>query len=87
MYPGADAHFTLYEDEGDGYNYESGASTEIELTWHDATRTLDISDRKGLFPGMPATRKFRIVMVDTKKESAIPHPQARTGRSPTKADR
>jgi len=63
VYPGADARFTLYEDEGDGYNYEQGAFSEIEFSWDDARHTLTISDRKGAFPGMLATRRFRIALV------------------------
>ena len=32
----------LYEDEGNNYNYENGAYTEIPMTWNDAKRTLTI---------------------------------------------
>ena len=38
VYPGADAAFTLYEDDGDGYAYESGAYTLTRLSWDDAAR-------------------------------------------------
>jgi alpha-D-xyloside xylohydrolase len=31
IYPGADATFTLYEDEGTNYNYEHGAFSTIQL--------------------------------------------------------
>lgn len=65
VYPGADGTFTLYEDEFDNYNYENGAYTTITFTWNDADRTLTISDRKGTFPGMLKTRKFRIVLIET----------------------
>lgn len=63
VYPGADACFTLYEDEGDNYNYEKGLFSEITFSWDDAHRTLTISNRKGKFPGMLAQRQFRIVVV------------------------
>ena len=33
IYQGQDATFTLYEDEGDTYNYENGAFSTIELHW------------------------------------------------------
>lgn len=35
VFPGASNHFTLFEDEGDGFGYESGcaALTEIGLVW------------------------------------------------------
>ena len=60
---GADGDFTLYEDEGDSYNYEKGAYATIPLHWDDATHTLTIGDRIGTFPGMLETRTFRIVFV------------------------
>ena len=65
IYTGADGHFTLYEDEGDNYNYEQGAFTEIGFEWDDARRTLTIAGRKGRFEGMLKKRHFRIVLVDS----------------------
>jgi len=67
IYRGADAHFTLYEDQGDGYDYENGASSEIGMNWNDASHTLTIAARKGSFPGMPVKRRFRVVLVDAQK--------------------
>ena len=62
VYPGADDTFTLYEDEGDGYNYERGAFTEIPFTWDDSTRTLTIGPRKGSYKGMLRERRFTIIV-------------------------
>ena len=62
VYPGADAQFTLYEDEGDGYNYEKGAYTTILFSWNDRSRTLTIGDRKGQYPGMLQSRQFTVVL-------------------------
>ena len=56
--------FTLYEDEGDNYNYEKGAFSQIRFHWDDATRTLTIDDRKGEYKGMLKKRNFRILVVD-----------------------
>ena len=64
VYPGANGSFTLYEDEGDGYNYEKGAYTTILFSWNDRSRTLTIGDRKGLYPGMLQSRQFTIVLPD-----------------------
>lgn len=64
LYPGADGDFTLYEDEGDTYNYEHGIYTTISFHWNDRTRTLTIGDRQGNYPGMLSTRKFTIVLPD-----------------------
>jgi alpha-D-xyloside xylohydrolase len=66
VYPGANASFTLYEDEGDNYNYEKGAFSEICFKWNDAARQLTIDERKGSFKGMLQQRRFRIVLVDNK---------------------
>ena len=64
IYPGADGEFTLYEDEGDGYNYEQGYYSNIIFTWTDRTRTLHISARQGGYKGMLLDRKFTLVLPD-----------------------
>lgn len=63
VYPGADGHFTLYEDQGDTYNYEKGERALIPIRWDNATRTLTIAAREGSYPGMPSQRVFRVVFV------------------------
>ena len=63
IYDGADADFTLYEDEGDNYDYERGAHSVIAMHWNDKNQTLTIGDRQGSFPGMVEHRVFRIVRV------------------------
>ena len=63
VFPGADAEFTLYEDEGDGYGYEQGICSTITLKWNDKARTLTIGKSQGSFPGMLATRKFNVKVV------------------------
>lgn len=63
VYPGADGKFVLYEDRGDGYEYERGQYTLTEFRWDDATRTLTIGARKGKYPKMLTHRRFNIVMV------------------------
>jgi len=63
VYPGADGGFTLYEDEGDNYNYEKGAHSTIPIRWNDSTRTLTIERRTGSFAGMLKEHIFRIVYV------------------------
>lgn len=64
VYRGADASFTLYEDENDSYRYEKGAYATIPISWDEAAKTLTIGDRHGDFPGMLATRTFRVVLVE-----------------------
>lgn len=64
VYPGADAAFTLYEDEGDNYNYKKGEFTEIAMNWNDKARTLTIGKRKGAYKGMLQKRTFRVELPD-----------------------
>ena len=64
LYPGADGTFTLYEDEGDNYNYEKDVYSTISFTWNDKARTLTIGERKGQFPGMLTKRQFTVVLPD-----------------------
>jgi alpha-D-xyloside xylohydrolase len=63
VYAGADASFTIYEDEGDTYNYEAGQYSQIALTWKESARTLTFGARTGSYAGMPATRTFNVVFV------------------------
>lgn len=69
IYPGADGDFLLYEDEGDGYNYEKGVYSTISFKWDDQHRTLSIGDRQGSYPGMLKTRTFIVVMPDGSSQS------------------
>ncbi len=70
VYPGRDASFMLYEDEGDGYRYEQGAFATIELTWHDAEGHLVIGERAGTYPGMRS--EFDVVVVVHGRPGALP---------------
>lgn len=66
VYGGADGIFTLYEDEGDNYNYENGAYSTIEFRLKGSRLT--IGNRNGSFKGMPVNRKFSIVYFDGRNE-------------------
>jgi alpha-D-xyloside xylohydrolase len=60
IYPGKDAVFTLYEDEGTNYNYEKGQFTTIILKWDDRRGQLEIGKRVGGFPTMLTERTFSV---------------------------
>lgn len=65
VYPGAHGTFTLYEDEGDNYNYEQGAYSTIFMTWNDTRQELTLHARQGKgFPGMLRERTFQILWPD-----------------------
>ncbi|TWB40408.1 alpha-D-xyloside xylohydrolase [Nitrospirillum pindoramense] len=61
VYPGRDAAYELYDDQGDGYGYQAGKRAIILLAWSDKQRRLTIQARDGAFAGMPATVRFRVV--------------------------
>jgi len=63
IYAGADGDFTLYEDEGDTYDYEHGSYSVIPIHWDEKAKTLSIGNRRGSFPGMLERRVFRVVRV------------------------
>jgi alpha-D-xyloside xylohydrolase len=63
IYPGANGSFTLYNDEGDNYDYERGGHTTTALTWSDADRTLTFGARQGTYPNAPRETEFHVVLV------------------------
>ncbi len=63
IYPGADADFDLYADEGDSSRYEQGAHSTVSIHWNDAGRTLTLGARQGSYPGMSAVQTFNVVIV------------------------
>jgi alpha-D-xyloside xylohydrolase len=82
VYCGADGKFTIYEDEGNNYNYERGKYATIPIFWNEATPTLVIGKRVGKFTGMLKQCTFYIVWVSnnhgigsssTEKPDAVIH--------------
>ncbi|HTI35953.1 MAG TPA: TIM-barrel domain-containing protein [Vicinamibacterales bacterium] len=63
VYAAANAHFSLYEDDGHTYGYERGEFSRIPIDWNEATRTLTIGARTGTYPGIPRTRSFFVELV------------------------
>lgn len=64
VYKGDNASFTLYEDEGDNYNYEAGEYTTISFKWDEKMQTLTVAALQGGFSGALAKRVFNIVFVN-----------------------
>lgn len=60
IYPGANASFILYDDDGETYRYERGERATTALRWDDARRTLHVGVRQGRFPGMVARRELNV---------------------------
>ena len=64
IYPGADADFRLYEDDGLTYAYERGEYAVIPIHWDDAARTLTLGKREGAYPGMLPKRSIVVTLPD-----------------------
>ncbi len=67
LFPGNDAEFTLYEDDGNTLAYQHNAFSEITFCWNEAKRELTILPRVGSFSGMPKTRTFTVALPDGTK--------------------
>ena len=63
VYTGADAEFSLYEDEGVNYDYEKGAFSRIPMRWNETDGTLTVGERAGEFCGMIAERPVAVRVV------------------------
>jgi alpha-D-xyloside xylohydrolase len=66
VYPGRDAAYELYEDEGDSYRYEKGEYTITQLTWFEESRKLKISEPSGSYAGMVKNRIFEVKVVSSR---------------------
>lgn len=62
IYPGADATFTIYEDDNETYAYEKGQRATYDLVWNDKAKTLKVGAREGSFPGMIGKRELHIAI-------------------------
>jgi alpha-glucosidase (family GH31 glycosyl hydrolase) len=68
VYPGADASFSLYEDDGSSFNYRKGEWMGIQMAWDDARRILSLH----LAPGsrlLPPESRTIVVKVDATTRS------------------
>jgi alpha-glucosidase (family GH31 glycosyl hydrolase) len=70
IYPGADASFLLYEDDGHSFDFERGQWMGTELAWNDSRRVLSIRLAPQSKVLSPVPREFRV--------RVIPSPQERT---------
>ena len=71
IYKGGNASFTLYEDEGDTYDYETGEYSTIHFAWDDAAQQLTVGARSGSYAGMPQSRTFNVVWVESNHGTGV----------------
>ena len=60
IYPGSDASFLLYEDDGRSFDYRKGEWMGIELHWKDARRALTLRLAPGSKILRPLRRQFEV---------------------------
>ena len=65
VYPGQDAEFTLYEDDGQTNNYEKGEFCKTLFSWNNQKRTLTIENIGG---NMLVNHKMHIIVYDNNKQ-------------------
>ncbi len=71
VFPGANGTFSLYEDEGDNYNYTKGQYTVIPMTYDNGKHTLTIGGRQGSYNGMLTDRRFTVVNAATGQKQTV----------------
>jgi alpha-glucosidase/alpha-D-xyloside xylohydrolase len=62
IYPGSDASFLLYEDDGGSFNYRKGEWMGIQMNWHDATRALSLRLAAGSRMMPPLRRDLKVTL-------------------------
>lgn len=71
IYPGADAQFTLYEDDGVSQSYRHGECSRIAFSWDDDRRTLTIARREGSYSGMQKHITLNVTLPDGTSKSVV----------------
>lgn len=62
VYPGADASFLLYEDDGTSFDYRKGEWMGIQMEWNDGLRTLTLNLARGSCMRPPLSRNLEVTL-------------------------
>jgi alpha-glucosidase (family GH31 glycosyl hydrolase) len=71
IYPGADASFLLYEDDGASFNYRKGEWMGIEMAWNDARKALRLELAPGSRMLPPGSRPITAQMGEAKRSATF----------------
>lgn len=71
IYPGADAEFMLYEDDGRTYGYESGKYAWTKISYSEAARSVTIDAVQGQYPGQIRMRSYQVVLHDQERPRIV----------------
>jgi alpha-glucosidase (family GH31 glycosyl hydrolase) len=71
VYPGADGSFTVYEDDGQTFDYRKGVWMGIAAQWREATRTLTLSLAPGSRMLAPNRRAIEVKVAGTNTTRSV----------------
>jgi len=71
IYPGEDADFTLYEDDGYSYDYEKGDCSLTYIKYHEGNKKVEIPGVKGNYSGLQVKRSIKFVYHDFDRPKEI----------------
>jgi alpha-D-xyloside xylohydrolase len=80
IYTGKDAAFTLYNDEGDNYNYEKGKYSEIPIIWDEKNQTLTLGKQIGNYKNQIPLYTMNIVWISGNENESISETVKYTGK-------
>ena len=63
VHPGADGAFSLYEDDGETFDYRKGEFMRVDVAWNDRRRRLSVRLAKGSKMFAPARRNMVVHVV------------------------
>jgi len=81
IYPGANATFSLAEDDGQTTAYKSGNERHTTFTWDDTTRTLSWTTQ-GTYQGKDTFKEMKITLQDPAGIRTLNSPLTPTGKLP-----
>ena len=64
VYPGQDASFTFYDDDGESNGYLQEQCSRMQINWDNTRQTLTLNKRKGSYKGMPRQQTFVVRLPD-----------------------
>lgn len=65
VYSGHDAEYNLYEDEFDGYGYEKGEYSIVQVKWYEKEKKIDVA-RKNAYYQADNGEKYRYKIIEEK---------------------
>ena len=71
IYPGADGTSSLYEDDGETFDYHKGEYMQVDIEWNDQRRQLSLQLRKGSKMLAPAKRNIQLRVAGEKTSRNI----------------